>query len=69
MKFDIKYIKHSDCAYIPNINLYNKALSTSKCQTTFGKSVRFLDGKFKTFNKSFFSDAFSISLQNSFFPL
>lgn len=55
MKFDIKYIKHSDCAYIPNINLYNKALS--KCQTTFGKSVRFLDGKFKTFNKSFFSDA------------
>lgn len=65
MKFDIKYIKH--CAYIPNINLYNKALS--KRQTTFGKSVRFLDGKFKTFNKSFFSDAFSISLQNSFFPL
>lgn len=55
MKFDIKYIKH--CAYIPNINLYNKALCTSKCQTTFGKSVRFLDGKFKTFNKSFFSDA------------
>lgn len=55
MKFNIKYIKH--CAYIPNINLYNKALSTSKCQTTFGKSVRFLDGKFKTFNKSFFSDA------------
>lgn len=55
MKFDIKYIKYG--AYIPNINLYNKALSTSKCQTTFGKSVRFLDGKFKTFNKSFFSDA------------
>lgn len=53
MKFDIKYIRH--CAYIPNINLYNKALS--KCQTTFGKSVRFLDGKFKIFNKSFFSDA------------
>lgn len=51
--YDIKYIKH--CAYIPNINLYNKALS--KRQTTFGKSVRFLDGKFKTFNKSFFSDA------------
>lgn len=53
MKFDIKYIKHG--AYIPSINRYNKALS--KRQTTFGKSVRFLDGKFKPFNKSFFSDA------------
>lgn len=55
MKFNIKYIRHSDCAYIHNINLYNKALR--KRQTTFGKSVRFLDGKFKTFSKSFFSDA------------